>query len=173
MAKKAKTLRGRLFAVAVVATAVATLSACDGGDKEPSISVAQAAEQARQAAAAALRQGEQTEAAKADSRLAAAKAELGKLAADTARAGKFAAKANCDVAPDGFSATTAVKSFPGHARGMYRDACRVEVDRLVAERKDMAERAVAKAKAREQKLAAAKPKSAVKPAAHHEVRKKG
>lgn len=135
----------RSFFLALVAAISLSLGLTGCGDepaKPAMVSVAEA--QAR--ADKARGEGKAEEAKLADGKLAKAKSELNKLAEETARAGKFASRANCDVQPDGFSSTSAVRDFPGAARSMYRDACQREVDRLVAERQTTADRAVAKAK---------------------------
>ncbi len=144
--------QSRSLILTVLVAIVLSLGLTGCGDepaKQAMVSVAEA--QAR--ADKAHIDGKAEEAKLADGKLAKAKSEISKLAEDTARAGKFASKANCDVQPDGFGATSAARDFPGSVRSMYRESCQREVDRLVAVRKANDDRAVAKAKKADHKLA--------------------
>lgn len=116
--------------------------------------------QARAQADEAWRQGTAAEAAKADAKLSAAKQELGKIGTDVARQGGFSSSANCNVVPDAVNKSAAMKNFPASATAMYREACVKEVAVMNGERKAMKDQAVARAKAREAKLAAKREKAA-------------
>lgn len=148
----------KLFVSMVLALIAALgLTACTD---EAAIAAAEAQrqQQAREAGAA-------ESAAKTEARYVQAQAEMNKLAADTVRNGKFMSTANCNVKPDGFAVTSAVKTFPGKAFDFYRDACVKYVGHAVATAKAERERAVAAEKQRQQKLAAAKAKQEAKVAA--------
>lgn len=116
-------------------------------------------EQQAQAFAQARSEAIAAEAAKADAKLMTAKAEISKFATETARSGGYSATANCNVLPVGINKLSAHKNFPSSAPGDYREACVKEVTVMNAERKANADRAVARAKAKEQKLAAKKAKA--------------
>lgn len=107
----------------------------------------------------------QEEAARADAKLMTAKAEISKFAVETARTGGYSATANCNVLPLGIDKLSAFQNFRSSAPSDYREACIKEVTAMNAERKANADRAVAKAKVREQKLAVAKARQEQKLAA--------
>ncbi len=138
------TLRSSVFALILALATTLGLTACGGDTSTKQAMVSMTDAQARSDEARI--DGKAEEAKLADAKLVAAKTGIEKLAYDTARAGQFTKKANCDVMPDGFSGTAAVRSFPSNAQSMYRDACHREVNRLVAERKADVSRAIAKAK---------------------------
>ncbi len=140
--------------IVIAATLFSLLAACGDGEEKFTST------QLKQAVATATSQATTAEANKADAKLAAAKAELKKLAVDTARQGGFSATANCNILPAGFNATSAIKNFPSSAPGEYRAVCTQEVALMNSERKTNANRAIAKAKQTEAKLAAAKAKQA-------------
>lgn len=143
----------------IVLTAILTsfLVACGGGG-EQMFTTAQLQQQVSSATAQAIK----AEAEKADAKLAAAKAELKKLAVDTARQGGFSSMANCNVLPVSFATTSAAKNFPTNAPGEYRAICSQEVMAMNAERANTKQKAVVAERTRVAKLAADKQKAEAK-----------
>lgn len=112
------------------------------------------------------------EAAKGDAKLVAARGEMAQFGKEVARKGGYLLTKNCDVKPDGYASTGAAKHFPSTSFSMYREACAREVVAMKNERDRGNQRAVAKAKKMDQKLAAAKQKpGAIKPTAHRPAAK--
>jgi hypothetical protein len=106
-----------------------------------------------------VKQGEKNAALQHDAKLSAAKRDMWRLGAEAARQGGYSAPANCNVPLQGVIGSRAAKDFPGHVYEFVRDGCVKEVAVMNDERKANAERAVARAKAREAKLAAKKAKA--------------
>ncbi len=144
-------------AIALMALAASTfLAGCGGSNPEPTFTTAQMTQASNKAATEAAARAKAEEAAKADAKLVAARNEMSQFGKDIARKGSYLLTKNCEVKPDGFAKTNAATDFPSTAFGMYRDACAREVVAMKAERDQGKWQAVADAKAKERKLAAAK-----------------
>jgi hypothetical protein len=109
---------------------------------------------ASEAAIKAADKARAEEAKLADSKWMQARNELRQMGATTAATGKFILVDNCNVKPDGFSQTQAMKNFPSSAFAEFRVGCTDKVYAMKAERDKIKRVAIAKGRAAEQQRTA-------------------
>lgn len=144
----------KLFSLVMAMAVSMFITACGGG-----ISQEEVASQVASAKKVASTEAMNLEASRADAKLSAAKAEIKKLAIDTARQGGFSSSANCNVLPQGLAATSAAKNFPTNSPLEYKAICAQEVAVMNAERSAMKGKAIAQSKKAEQQRVASVAKS--------------
>lgn len=149
-------MKKKFISMVLIFVAALGLAGCNND-----VSIQQAADQARQAAAAA----KALEAAKAEARWIAARDTLRNIGKTSAKEGDYTSAKNCEVLPAALVSSSAYQEFKVLGLETYKGACSREVGIIAAERKAERNRAVARAKEAERKAAIAKAKHDQKVAA--------